>query len=291
MELKLLRSFVVLAEELHFSRAAARLCIVQPALSQHIRALENELGVVLFDRDRHRVELSQAGRVFLVDAQATLDQAQRAIQRVKLADSGEIGTIRIGFISSLLPFYLPRLLRTLRLRYPLLEVELKDMPTPDQLKALREGRVDFGFLRLPIDDKQVEFQQVFDEPFVVAMHEGHALAALDVLTPADLAGHPAFILARRFAPGFHDGLIAAFKNGGLNLQVIQELGEFTTMLALVSAGMGIGILPGLALTTPPPHVCVRQLDLQGHRSSVGLAWCALDSALKRTFFSIATHDA
>ena len=123
MELRLLRSFVVLAEELHFGRAAERLCIVQPALSMQLRTLENELGVVLFDRDRHRVELSSAGRVFLPEAQATLDQARRAVQRVRAAEAGEIGVLRLGFVSSVLPAYLPRLIRALRARHPGIRVD------------------------------------------------------------------------------------------------------------------------------------------------------------------------
>jgi DNA-binding transcriptional LysR family regulator len=289
MELKLLRSFVVLAEELHFGRAAERLCIVQPALSQHIRALEDELGVVLFDRDRHKVELSQAGSIFRVEATAALAQVRRAVQRVQMADSGQIGTVRIGFVSSLLPAYLPNLIRALHARYPLIELELKDMPTPDQMTALREGRIDFGFLRLPIEDRRLEIHAVFDEPFVVALPEGHTLQRATTLEPKDLAGYPAFVLARRFAPGFYDGLLVALKNGGLSLQVMRELGEFTTMLALVSAGMGIGILPRLAISAVPSNVAIRELALNGHRSSIGLAWYALDTALKKTFFESAMH--
>ncbi len=287
MELKLLRSFVVLSEELHFGRAAERLCIVQPALSMQLKTLEEELGVSLFDRDRHKVELSAAGRIFLPEARATLVQAQRAVQRVQSADSGEIGLIRLGFVSSLLPDYLPRLIRTLHAEYPLIELEIKDMPSPDQLVGLRENKIDFGFVRLPIEDRRVETLKVFDEPFVVAMPEDHPLSVLDWLAPQDLEGHASFILARHFAPGFYDGLIVALKQNGLALQVIQELGEFTTMLALISAGMGIGILPGLALTTPPANVVVRELVLPDHRSSVGLAWVAQETAIKRTFFNVA----
>lgn len=287
MELKLLRSFVVLSEELHFGRAAERLCIVQPALSMQIKTLESELGVSLFDRDRHKVELSMAGRIFLPEARATLAQAQRAVQRVQSADSGEIGQIRLGFVSSLLPNYLPRLIRTLHARYPLIELDMKDMPSPDQLLALRENRIDFGFVRLPIEDRWVETAQVLDEPFIVAMPQYHPLENLHAITPRDLVDYPAFVLARRFAPGFYDGLIVALKQSGLNLQVIQELGEFTTMLALISAGMGIGILPGLALTTPPAGVTVRELLLPGHRSCIGLAWSGQETAIKRTFFKVA----
>lgn len=119
------------------------------------------------------------------------------------------------------------------------------------------------------------------------MPEDHPLGTLAQLTPQDLDGHPVFILARRFAPGLYDGLIVALKQRGFHLQVIQELGEFTTMLALISAGMGIGILPGLALAAPPANVAVRELVLPDYRSSVGLAWISQETAIKRTFFELA----
>lgn len=289
MELKPLRSFVVLSEELHFGRAAERLCIVQPALSMQIKALEDELGVVLFDRDRHKVELSAAGKIFLPEAQATLAQAQRAMQRVKSADSGEIGSIRLGFVSSLLPSYLPRLIRELHASYPLIELELKDMPTPDQLAALRENKIDFGFIRLPTENKLVSTQQVLEESFIVVLPENHPLCAYATLCPQDLADYPAFILARRFAPGFYDEFLLALKRSGLSLQILQELGEFTTMIALIAAGMGIGIMPRLAMAAKPDHVAVRELRLPDHKSRVGMAWIALDTALKRTFFEMAAH--
>jgi len=288
MELRLLRAFVVLAEELHFGRAAERLCIVQPALSMQIRALESELGVVLFDRDRHRVELSVAGKVFLPEAQATLDQAQRAVQRVKAAEAGEIGVIRLGFVSSVLPAYLPALIRELHARHPLIELELKDMPTPDQLAALRANTIDFGFVRLPIDDKRTMTRTILEEPFLVVLPAGHPLCSMPEIAPADLAGHPAFLLARRFAPGFHEEFLLAMQRAGATLAILQELGEFTTMVALIAAGMGIGIIPELAMVARPNNVETRQLRLPECRSRVGLAWGDLETPIKRTFFALAT---
>lgn len=287
LELKLLRSFIVLSEELHFGRAAERLCIVQPALSTQIRTLEQELGVTLFDRDRHKVELSAAGRIFFPEALATLAQAERAAQMVKAADAGEVGVIRLGFVSSILPAYLPRLIRELRARFPLVELELKDMPSPEQLSALRTNRIDFGFVRLPVDDRRVATQTVLNESFIVAMPSDHPLARSDAVMPDDLEGHAVFVLARRFAPGFHDEFMRAFRRRGLTLQIARELGEFTTMAALISSGMGIGIMPQLAMTARYDNVAIRKLDFPELQSRVGLAWVELESALKRTFFEVA----
>jgi DNA-binding transcriptional LysR family regulator len=283
VELRILRSFVVLAEELHFGRASERLGIVQPALSMQIKALEQELGVTLFIRDRHRVELSSSGRLFLTGARSTLDQAQLAVQQVQASERGEIGRLRIGFISSVLPSYLPTLIRRIHTRYPRIELDLKDMPTPDQLRGLREKRIDFGFVRLPIDEKGVEHVEIFSEPFIVALPLGHPLAELAEIAPPSLAGEPCFLMARRFAPGYCDELLLALTQHGLIPRIEQELGEFTTMLALVGAGMGIGILPKLAMPSTPPGVVVRPLLLSGQRSRVGLAWSDLTSALNQTF--------
>lgn len=291
MELRVLRSFVALAEDLHFGRASKRLGIVQPALSMQIKALEQELGVKLFIRDRHHVELSPAGLQFLPGARATIEQAQRAVAQAQAGERGEIGRLRIGFVSSVLPWYLPTLIREMRERHPKIELDLKDMPTPDQLRSLGEKQIDFGFVRLPIDDRDHEFVEIFTEPFVVALPEGHPLADLGVVAPPLLRGRPCFLLARRFAPGFSDDLLLALSRNGLNPDIADELGEFTTMSALVGAGMGIGILPKLAISAPPPGVVVRPLDLSGHSSRIGLVWSDLSPAINRTFHRVAVEAA
>jgi DNA-binding transcriptional LysR family regulator len=287
VELKLLRSFVILSEELHFGRAAKRLCIVQPALTAQLKGLEAELGVRLFDRDHHRVELSEAGRAFLPGAKATLDQAQQAIDVMRAVDRGEVGRIRVGFVSSVLPWYLPMLARQLRLRFPGIELELKDMPTPEQIRALRAGELDFGIVRLPVDATQIVARALFDEPFVVAVPEEHPFADRERLNARDLAGQPCFVLARRFAPGFHDELLLAFAQRGVSLQIDRTFGEFTSMAALVGAGLGVGLIPQLALHTPPAGVVLRPIDLGSHVSHIGLVWRALDTAVARTFHAVA----
>lgn len=291
MELKLLRSFVVLSEELHFGRAANRLCIVQPALSAQIRSLEGSLGVRLFERDRHHVELSEAGRSFLPGAKATLEQAQRAIDRVVAVDRGEVGRVRIAFISSVLPWFLPSLVRRLRDAYPQIDLDLKDMPSPEQLRGLRDGLLDFGFVRLPVETTGLTVREIFQEPYVVALPEGHPLSARLYLTAGDLQGEPCFMLGRRFAPGFHDELCLALADYGLTLKIDREFGEFTTMIAFVAAGMGIGLLPRLALTMPPPGVTLRSIDLGDRISRVGLASRDLETAVERNFHRLAMETA
>ncbi|MCM2551998.1 LysR family transcriptional regulator [Burkholderia glumae] len=286
MELKHLVAFVALAEELHFGRAAGRLCIVQPALSMQIKALETALGVRLFDRDRHKVALSTAGSLFLPEARATLEQAARAAQVARLSAQGEIGTLRLGFVSSVLPKLLPTLIRTMHARYPRIALDLKDMPTPDQIAALQGGTLDFGIARLPVAASGLASRVVLEESFVVAVPASHALARQTQIEPAQLRGQPAFVLARRYAPGFFDALLVALGARGVTLDIARELGEYTTMLALVAAGLGIGLIPAEAAAAVPPNVVARPLALPSHRALLGLIWVEDGSALKHVFLDV-----
>lgn len=283
MELKHLCAFVVLAQELHFGRAAGQLSIVQPALSMQIKQLESGLGVRLLDRNRHSVTLTDAGRVFLPEAQATLHQAARAAEAARASNRGEVGRVRLGFVSSVLPQLLPELIRAVHQRYPRIELELKDMPGPDQAAALKHGRLDFGLMRLPAAYPGVQTRVVLREPFCVALPMDHPLAAQDSIQPGDLLGVPVYILARRYAPGFYDEFIQAV---GIPLHIASELGEFTTMLALVCAGLGVGVLPQQAARALPANCVSRPLVLGAFQASTGLAWTELDSAVKITLFAL-----
>ena len=286
MEIKHLRSFVTLAEELHFGRAAQRLSIVQPALSMQIKMLEEELGVRLFERNRHSVALTEVGTIFLPEARATLYQSAHAADVARAGGRGEIGRVRLGFVSSVLPELLPTLVRALHARLPRIELELKDMPGPDQAAALKNGQLDFGLMRLPAAIPGIHTREVLQENFIVALPGDHPLVACTSLHPTDLAQLPVFILARRYAPGFYDELMQALTRQGAQLQIATELGEFTTMLALVSAGLGVGLLPANAGRALPANVISRPLQLGDYRATTGLAWTDLNSAVKATVFSL-----
>ena len=286
MEIKHLRAFVTLAQELHFGRAAQRLAIVQPALSAQIRLLEEELGVRLLDRNRHSVALTEVGKIFLPEAQATLRQAAHAADLARASGRGEIGCLRLGFVSSVLPEFLPGLLRSLHQRFPRIELELKDMPGPDQIKALRSNQLDFGLLRLPTTSASMQTREVLRESLVVALPANHALASCASLQPSSLDKLPLFVLARRYAPGFYDQLMQALNNCAIQLEIASELGEFTTMLALVSAGMGVGLLPANAARALPPEVIAKPLQLKDYRAVTGLAWTAIDTPLKANLYAL-----
>jgi len=286
VDFKQLRAFVVLAEELHFGRAAQRLSIVQPALSMQIKNLEEALGVRLLDRNRHSVALTEVGRIFLPEAQATLHQSARAADIARASGRGEIGRVRLGFVSSVLPEILPTLIRNVHQRFPRIELELKDMPGPDQARALRDGQLDFGLMRLPAVHGGIRTQVVLRESFIVALPADHPLASRETVFATDLERVPAYVLARRYAAGFYDGFMQAIAEQGANLQIASELGEFTTMLALVSAGLGVGLLPSHAGRALPLNVVSRPLELGDYRATTGLAWTELDSAVKSTVFNL-----
>ncbi|RTY78131.1 LysR family transcriptional regulator [Pseudomonas veronii] len=286
MEIKHLRAFVTLAQELHFGRAAQQLSIVQPALSMQIKLLEEELGVRLFERSRHSVALTEVGLIFLPEARATLHQAAHAADVARASGRGEIGRVRLGFVSSVLPELLPTLIRSLHQQFPRIELELKDMPGPDQTAALKNGQLDFGLMRLPAVAPGIQTLEVLRETFIVALHGDHPLAVCGTLHPTALANVPVFVLGRRYAPGFYDGLMHAVSTHGAQLEIASELGEFTTMLALVSAGLGVGLLPARAGRALPANVMSKPLELGDYRATTGLAWVDLDSPVKNTVFNL-----
>jgi DNA-binding transcriptional LysR family regulator len=286
MELKHLRAFAALAEELHFGRAAARLHIVQPALSAQIRALEDDVGAQLFERDRHRVELTEEGALFLPEVLATLRQAGRVREVLQQAAAGEVGVLRLAFVSSTLAHLLPVLVRTLEERYPRIELELKDMPSLPQARALLDNALDFGLVRLPLNVPGVHTRLLFEESLVVALPQDHALCAKRRIQPLDLAGCPVMVLARKFAPGLYDQMLAGFHRRKITLTIAREMGEFTTQLALVAAGLGVSILPSGAASALPAGVVTRPLALAMSGAGIGVAWTGLENPRKRALMQV-----
>src|SRR5687767_2086529 len=186
MELRHLRYFVAVAEELHFGRAAVRLHVSQPPLSQQIKALEEELGVQLFQRTRRHVELTDAGRALLPEARAALEQAERAQRVAREAGAGARGRLVIGFVTSASYSVLPAAVRALRRAWPSVEVTLREMVPSAQLEALEWREIDVGLLRPPVDDARVEVEVVLEEPLLVALPARSALARKRGLALGDL---------------------------------------------------------------------------------------------------------
>lgn len=204
MELRHLRYFVAVAEELHFGRAAKRLNVVQPALSKQISRLENELGVRLLNRTKRSVKLTEAGGVFLEDARRVLDQSERAVLKARLIAQGEIGFLEVGTVGSATYGVFTEVWGLYRKRFPYVALAPHEMTTAKQVEALRDGDLEIGYLRLPADyvDEDLEVRTFLREPLMAALSTTHPLSSWLV------AGTPSAMSHVGNVPGFHHALCA-----------------------------------------------------------------------------------
>lgn len=246
MELRHLRAFATLAEELHFGRAAERLGIAQPPLSIQIQSLEATLGVKLFDRSRRHVALTEAGRLFLPEALATLAQAEKARRTAQRAARGETGRIDIGFTGSA-PFNaaMPGIISRFRRAWPDVHMVLREISTTEQLRLLAEGSLDIGFIRPghPTETVGVATHLVLDEPLLAALPAEHPLAGRQALTMAELAGEPFILHPRAIGTGLYDKVIGLCATAGFHPRVVLEAHQMSTMIALTATGIGIAVVP------------------------------------------------
>lgn len=242
MEIRHLRYFLAVAEELHFGRAARRLRIAQPPLSRQIRDLEDEMAVQLFRRDRRGVALTPAGTSFLGDVRGILGSLDRAVDQAQRADRGEVGSIMVGYVSSVAYSGLPEVLRAFRLRYPEVSIGLHEMPPAAQVKALRDGEIDVGFVRAPMEESSLDSEVVRREPLVAALPAAHPLAASKRIDLASLAGEPFILFPRWRGPGFFDYIVGLCRAAGFSPRIAYEAAQLD-ILSLVAGGMGVSIVP------------------------------------------------
>jgi DNA-binding transcriptional LysR family regulator len=263
MELRHLRYFVAVAEEGHVTRAAERLGIQQPPLSQQIHALERELDVQLFRRKPRGVELTPAGRALLDEARAILARADEAIAATKRAAQGEAGRIGIGFTSSASfhPF-VPRAIRAFREAHPLVALALEESGTTELVAALRAQTIDAAFVRSPFGDSlDLTVRPLLEEPMVAALPSGHALSGGGEALPlAALAGETFILYRRPVGPGLHDAIIAACDRAGFSPRIGQEAPRMLSTLSLVAAGVGVTVVPASMSRLEAEGVAYRPLD-------------------------------
>jgi len=233
----------MVANELHFGRAAEKLHIAQPPLSKQIQDLEVELGFELFIRTKRSVALTPAGQAFSIEVTQIFQQLDRAIDIGRKTSRGELGQISIGFVGSATYNILPLMLQQFRYRYPNVQIELHELTTDRQLIWLREGRIDIGLIRPPIIAPDLASQVIFQESLVVALPINHHLAGADFIELASLAVEPFILFPRELAPGLYDPIIASCQAAGFSPQVVQECIQMQTIVSLVSANMGVSILP------------------------------------------------
>ncbi|MBF8222948.1 LysR family transcriptional regulator [Halomonas sp. 328] len=241
MELRHLRLFCLVAEELNLTRAAQRLHMTQPPLSRQIKALEEELGSRLFQRGPQGLALTATGQVFYEHARQILDKVETSVATIRRMERSQRPLFAIGFVPSVFYGQLPLLARELRQKDKA-ELSLVELTTVQQIQALKAGRIDIGFGRLRVDDPDVEQRVLFDEPLLAALPTGHPLEGTRP-SLEELARYPLILFPARPRPSLADMVQGLFHRRGLKIRVVQETNELQTALGLVASNLGITLVP------------------------------------------------
>jgi DNA-binding transcriptional LysR family regulator len=244
MDLRHLRYFIAVAEEEHFTRAAERLHMAQPPLSQAIRQLESELAVQLLERTTRRVTLTAAGQAYLERARSILDDLADASEHVRRVAAGLVGHLVIGCVGSVTYSLLPQLSRGLAAELPGVDFAFRgEMLVPDQVTALREGQIDVALLRPPVADLGLTVEPVRQDRLAVALPEAHPLAAVSQVRVKQLAGNELIVHSASRRSVMYDVALGLLRDAGIEPQIRHEVGETSTLVTLVAGGLGIAIVP------------------------------------------------
>ncbi|MBR8837637.1 MAG: LysR family transcriptional regulator [Stigonema ocellatum SAG 48.90 = DSM 106950] len=287
MELRHLRYFVAVAEELHFGRAAERLHMTQQPLSQQIRQLEEELGVLLFHRTKRRVQLTEPGKAFLGEVRQILQKADHAVEVARLVAKGESGRLKVGFSGFATYSILPKVLRIFRERFPQVELELEEMTTSAQVQALQDHQIHLGLMIPPVPDATLALELILQEPFVVILPETHYLATQPELALSALANESFILVSRHLEPGYYDQCISLFQQAGFSPKVIQKASQKQTILGLVSAGMGVSLAPASIRNIHRTGVLYTALKTPMSQVDLAAVWRQDESSpILRTFLKV-----
>lgn len=276
MELRHLRYFQVVAQELNVTRAASRLHMAQPPLSRQIRQFEDELGVSLFDRGSRGLQLTEAGRFLLEQSLQLTQRLEETIEGTRRIGRNDKRWFGIGFVPSVLYGFLPELIRELRGADSQVEVGLSEMITVQQIEALKAGRIDIGFGRIPVNDPAIARRIVMAEPLVAAMPASLPAPGNQPLSAAALARHPLILYPARPRPSYADHVLSLFRAQGLQPGVVQEANELQTALGLVAAGVGITLVPASVQRLHRDDVRYQTIDAPGFVSPVIMSYRAED---------------
>ena len=272
-ELNQLRSFIAVATELSFRRAADRLNMTQPPLSRQIQLLERDIGVLLFDRSGRNIRLTAAGRRFLAEAQDLLRRAEGAALSARRAESGEEGTVVLGFIPVAALGVLPEVISVLRAQLPTVDVVLKEMLTVDQVEALPSGLIDLGIMRMPRDRSRLHLARIKHEPYVLAMHKNHPLAYKDSYVVEDLHRQDFLMYAPSDGWYGYETINGIFISHKVKPKFVQFFGQSLTMLSMVDSGVGMALVPESSRALGFPNVLLKKIDLPPYAAAEHyLAW-------------------
>lgn len=272
MELRHLRYFVTVAQELNFSRAAERLHIAQPPLSQQIRYLEQELGVQLFQRTKRRVELTEAGVVFLEEVQKVFAQVNQAVRTAQRASRGEIGRLVIGFNSSATYSVLPALLRKFQSTNPDVELVLHELTTSQQLEKLHHNQIDLGLLYLPVDESQLSVMPVLKEPLMVALPETHFLVNQPQVSMHELSDEPFILPPHHSGAGLYGQIMTFFQQISFRPKVAQSATLLQTAVSLVAGGVGVALVPASLQNLQRTGVVYKAISEPTPQVEIAVVW-------------------
>lgn len=243
MELRQLRYFIAVAEDRSFSRAAQRLHVSQPPLSMHVKSLEAQLGVRLFDRSNRGVSLTAAGQVFHDEVRSILRRLELAGLNARQAGKGESGTLSVGFVPIADYSILPPALKQFRERHPRVEVQLHELTTDAQIREIRAGRLDVGIGIGPVEEADIGFEALLHERLLLAAPTGHRLVRGDPVRLKAFANESFIIPPRDLAPGLHDLIISECRSAGFTPRIDQHARQMQTVISLVASGMGFALVP------------------------------------------------
>lgn len=273
IELRHLRYFIAVAEELHFGHAAARLNISQPPLSQQIQILEQQIGARLFARTNRSVSLTDAGKQFLADSRQILSQVEDAAARAARLHHGETGELRIGFTSSA-PFIkaVSDTLSTFRHRYPDVHIQTRETNTREQIVPLNEGALDLGLMRNTQLPETLVWERVLREPLLAMVPRDHPLASQPGVSLRELAREPFVFFDPHVGTGLYDDILGLMRRYDLTPVITQEVGEAMTIIGLVAAGLGVSILPASFRRVQLSGMCWLPIEEQDAVSEMWLVW-------------------
>lgn len=243
MDLRHLNYFLVLAEELHFGRAAERLHISQPPLSRMIQLIENELGVLLFERTKRSVILTPAGQDFLQDAKQMILQMQTVKKRLAIYGQGETGTLRIGYVGAVMHSTLPSLLTGFAKSLPHINLQFEELPNHKLVHELNNGTLDAAFVRTWLHAEKLEEKLILAEKFVVVLPTAHILSTKNKISVKELANEQFITFTRECGPTIFDSFLALCSNAGFTPQISHHASQLNSVLRLVESGFGISLLP------------------------------------------------
>ncbi|ARU05583.1 LysR family transcriptional regulator [Comamonas serinivorans] len=272
MELRHLRYFLVLAEELHYGRAAERLAMSQPPLSVAIRQLEDAVGTRLLERNSKSVRLTAAGKALAVSARQVLEQAEEAKRLAHAVGEGKAGRLRVGFVGGMLFRGLAQALQQLAHTHPLLEVHLTEMNTHDQLLALAQGRLELAFVHSAPPQPGLQVQLLASEQFVACLPQGHRLAGQPRIELAQLADEAFVLFSATASPDYHVQILHLCAQAGLNPAIRHEVRHWLSVVSMVAQGMGVALVPQSLSQAGLPGVAYLPLRHRVSPSQTFAAW-------------------